>query len=188
MNFYAELALTFFRIGLFTIGGGYAMLPLIQQEIVGRGWLTNAEFIDIVAIAEMTPGAIGINAATFVGFRLTGVLGSLVATTFIALPSFLIIVGLSRFWAKHKDHAVTLAVFSGIRPAVAALIVGAALYIGRTALLGDPLSEPSQSLLPVDLRSVLLAAGTFVAVMRWKWDPIKLMLMAAAAGLLVFSY
>ncbi len=183
-----DLALVFFRIGLFTIGGGYAMLPLIQHEIVSHGWLSNAEFIDIVAIAEMTPGAIGINAATFVGFRVAGVLGSLVATGSVALPSLLIIVGLSQFWSKHKEHPITKSIFSGIRPAMVALIAGAAIYIGRTALLYDPLADADLTALPVDPRSAVIAVGAFLAVHRFKKDPIKTIIVSAVLGLLVFSY
>ena len=183
-----ELFMVFFRIGLFTIGGGYAMLPLIQHEIVSHGWLTNAEFIDIVAIAEMTPGAIGINAATFVGFRTAGVLGSLTATASVALPSFLIIVGLSHFWKKHKDHPIMKAVFGGIRPAMVGLIGAAAIYIGQTALLHDPLLDLEQSVLPVDLRSVFVAVGVFVAVQWYKADPIKMIIASAVFGLVAFSF
>ena len=93
---YLELLWRFFRIGFFTVGGGYAMLPLMQQEIELNQWITQQEFIDIIAIAEMTPGPISINAATFIGYRVAGVFGSIVTTTAIILPSLLIILALSQ--------------------------------------------------------------------------------------------
>ena len=102
---YLELLFKFFRIGLFTIGGGYAMLPLMQHEIEINNWITSQEFVDIIAIAEMTPGPIAINAATFIGYRVGGVLGSVVATTAVVLPSLLIILLLSRILARYQEHA-----------------------------------------------------------------------------------
>lgn len=184
---YLELLLSFFKIGFFTVGGGYAMLPLIQQEIERFGWITAEEFIDIIAIAEMTPGAIAVNTATFVGFRTGGLLGSVVATTAIALPSLMIIVALSKFWERHKDHPLLKAVFSGIKPAVAGLIGGAAVFIARTALLYDPLLAEQEGL-PVDPRSLLIALGVFIAVRKFKVDPIRAIVVSAVIGLVIFRF
>ncbi|HHT25615.1 MAG TPA: chromate transporter [Firmicutes bacterium] len=183
-----ELFGAFFKIGLFTIGGGYAMLPLIQQEMETYGWLTAQQFIDIIAIAEITPGAIAVNTATFVGFRTAGIIGALVATGAIALPSLITIVTLSHFWETHQDHPVVKAVFAGIRPAVGGLIVAAAVTIAKAALLDDPLIDETFALWGIDLRSLLLAVAVFVAVRRYKADPIKSIMMAGAVGLLLFSF
>ncbi len=183
---YWLLLIIFFRIGLFTVGGGYAMLPLIQQEIETYGWITAAEFIDIIAIAEMTPGAIAVNTATFVGFRTGGVLGSLVATTAIALPSLLIIVSLSYYWERHRNHPVVTSTFAGIRPAVAGLIGAAAVFIGRSALL-VPVS-PLQTEIALDFRSVLIAVLVFVAVRCYKVDPIYTIVASSLVGLAIFSF
>ena len=177
----------FFKIGMFTIGGGYAMLPLMQEEIARYGWMTAAEFIDIIAIAEMTPGAIAVNAATFAGFRTAGVIGALLATASLALPSLLILVPLSNFWEIHRDHPILTAVFRGIRPAVAGLIGAAAIYIGKTALLYDPLLSKGEGL-PIDLRSLLIAASVFFAVRRFKADPIKAIIVSGIVGLVVFGF
>ncbi len=177
----------FFKIGMFTVGGGYAMLPLMQQEIERHGWITAGEFIDIIAIAEMTPGAIAVNTATFAGFRIAGILGAIVATAALALPSLLIIVPLSNFWETHQNHPILKAIFRGIKPTVAGLIIAAALYIGETALLYDPLLKKTDGF-PIDLRSVIIAIGVFVAVRKRNVDPIKLIIGSAMVGLLVFAF
>ena len=177
----------FFKIGMFTVGGGYAMLPLMQQEIAKYGWITPAEFIDMIAIAEMTPGAIAVNTATFAGFRTAGVLGAILATASLALPSLLIIVPLSNFWEVHRDHPILKAIFSGVKPAVAGLIGAAAIYIAETAFLYDPLLAKKDGF-PVDLRSLLIAGAVFVAVRRLKFDPIKAIIISAVVGLVVFGF
>ena len=177
----------FFKIGLFTVGGGYAMLPLMQQEIARFGWVSPAEFIDIIAIAEMTPGAIAVNTATFAGFRTAGVLGALLATASLALPSLLILVPLSNFWDLHQDHPVLKAIFAGVKPAVAGLIGAAAIYIAKTAFLYDPLLGQKEGF-PVDLRSLVIAGAVFIAVRMRKLDPIMAIIISAVVGLIVFGF
>ena len=117
---YFQLFYTFFKIGLFGFGGGYAMLSMIQGEVVTRyGWLTPQEFTDIVAISQMTPGPIGINSATYVGFTATGsIWGSVIATFAVVLPSFILMLVISKFFLKYQKHPAVEAVFSGLRPAV----------------------------------------------------------------------
>lgn len=180
---YWELFISFFKVGLFTIGGGYAMLPLIQQEIEAYQWITTQEFIDILAIAEMTPGPVAVNTATFVGYKSAGVLGSLLATTAVALPSLIIILLLARFLEKYQEHPIMKAVFSGIRPAVAGLIGAAAIFIIRNTLFvvngGTSLGLP-------DLRAVLIAIAVFIAVHYYKVDPIKVIIASAVVGLIIF--
>ncbi len=182
---YLELLLTFFKIGLFTVGGGYAMLPIMQDEIVKRQWLRADEFIDIIAIAEMTPGAIAVNTATFVGFRMAGVLGSVTATAAIALPSLFIIIMLAAFWERHREHSWMKGLFSGIRPAVAGLIAAAAFFIGRTALLMPPPDAASSGL---DIRSAAIALAAFCAVRFFRVNPIRTIAVSAVVGLVVFSF
>ena len=133
--FYLRLMGVFFKIGLLTIGGGYAMLPLIQREIIDRGWLTAREFVHIITIAEMTPGPIAINAATFVGYRLAGVKGSVLTTTAISLPSLLIILAVSKFLTHFEDHPTVQKVFYGLR-----------LGSGRTGELRGDFHLPGGSL------------------------------------------
>lgn len=181
---YLHLLLRFFRIGLFTIGGGYAMLPLMQHEIEANNWITSQEFVDIIAIAEMTPGPIAINAATFIGYRVAGVLGSIVATTAVVLPSLLIILLLSRVLAKYQGHRIVKSLFAGIRPVVAGLILSAAWFIIAAVFL--PVQLENGAAAPVDYASIIIAAVAFFLVYKFKLDPIKVIIMAGIAGLVIF--
>mgnify|MGYP000052733620 FL=1 len=181
---YLQLLLRFFRVGLFTIGGGYAMLPLMQHEIEVNQWITNQEFIDIIAIAEMTPGPIAINAATFIGYRVGGVLGSVAATTGIVLPSLILIILLSRLLRRYQEHRLIKSVLSGIRPVVAGLILSAAWFI--VAALFFPSGLEAVTPATFDYVSVFLAFLAFVAVYKFKIDPIKVIIAAGVVGLVVF--
>lgn len=179
---YLQMAWIFFRLGLFTIGGGYAMLPLIQAEVSRYGWITAEEFVDMIAIAEMTPGAIGVNTATFVGFRQGGLLGSIVATIALTLPSLIIVVAVSKVLDKFQDHPTVEAILSGIRPVVAGLIASAALFIAKAALI---IVGPEGSMVfsPVAL---IIALASGVAVYKYKIHPITVMVGAGLLGLVVF--
>ena len=136
---YLQLFYTFFKIGLFGFGGGYAMLSMIQGEVVTRyGWVSSQEFTDIVAISQMTPGPIGINAATYVGFTSTGsVWGSIIATFAVVLPSFILMLTISKFFLKYQKHPVVESVFSGLRPAVVGLLASAALVLMNVENFGE---------------------------------------------------
>jgi len=169
-----NLYLSFAKVGLFTFGGGYAMLPLIESEIIhGRGWLTVREFTDIVAIAEVTPGPIAVNSATFVGYRLAGVLGGIVATLGVVTPSVVIVLALAML-AKRFENSTGLArVKSGMRPAVVGLIAAAALTVARVAL--------------VDLKSMMMAAVAALLVFGVKLDPIVVLAISGLLGIIIFS-
>ncbi|HBR25334.1 MAG TPA: chromate transporter, partial [Firmicutes bacterium] len=135
MTLLLRLFLSFMEIGMFTFGGGYAMLPLIQREIIDvNGWLTMEQFLDIVAVAEMTPGPIAINSATFVGYRVAGVLGSLVATFGVVLPSFVIVLIIAALFKRFKYLASVQAASKGIRSAVVALIALAVWSFGKEVI------------------------------------------------------
>ena len=131
MSIYLQLFLTFFKIGLFGFGGGYGMLSLIQNEVVERnGWISASEFTDIVAISQMTPGPIGINSATYIGYTATNsVLGSCIATFAVILPSFIIILTICHFFSKFKKNTDVQHIMQGLRPAVIGLIAAAALLL-----------------------------------------------------------
>ena len=130
-----ELFLAFFKIGLFSFGGGYAMLPFMQEQTIDvHGWLTTADFLDMLGIAQITPGPISINTATFVGHTLSGVLGAVVATFAVVLPSFLIVLTISFFFEKFKNSKVIENVFKGLRPIVLGLVASAAVDIGSEVL------------------------------------------------------
>ncbi|MCI6213321.1 chromate transporter [Bacteroides heparinolyticus] len=134
MNIYVEAFSIFFKIGAFTIGGGYAMVPLIENEIVNkRNWVAKEDFIDLLAIAQSAPGVLAVNISIFIGYRLRGVRGSLVTALGTILPSFLIILAIALFFHSFKENAVVERIFKGIRPAVVALIAAPAFSMGKSA-------------------------------------------------------
>lgn len=180
---YIELFYTFFKIGLFGFGGGYAMLSLIQGEVVTRhGWLTPQEFTDIVAISQMTPGPIGINSATYVGFSATGsIWGSVIATAAVILPSFILMLTISRFFIKFQKHPAVESVFSGIRPVVVGLLAAASLVLMNAENFSSPQTDGYSFTL-----SVILFLGVFVGSKIYKINPILLILLSGVAGLLLY--
>lgn len=175
-----QLISSFFKIGMFTLGGGYAMLAVIQQEIVRHGWMTPQEFVDVVGIAEITPGPLAINSATFVGFRLAGIPGALVSSLAVVVPSLISVTIVSRMWEKYKSSRVVRNMFAGIRPIVAGLVAAAGITLGL-ATVQHAGSLPSQ------LWSVAIAAVCFYGVAIKKWDPIKVLVAAALVGLVIFK-
>ncbi|MBR1940863.1 MAG: chromate transporter [Bacteroidaceae bacterium] len=180
---YLQLFYTFFKIGLFGFGGGYAMLSLIQGEVVTRyGWLTAQEFTDIVAISQMTPGPIGINSATYVGYQATGsVWGSIVATSAVVLPSFILMLTISKFLLKYQHHPVVASVFAGLRPAVVGLLAAAALVLMTVDNFGSPTENTYQFVI-----SCILFVVAFIATYRYKANPILLIIVCGLVGLAVY--
>jgi chromate transporter len=131
-----ELFTTFFRIGIFTIGGGYAMIPLIEEEVVNKKqWVSKDEMLDLIAIAQSCPGVFAINIATFIGYKLRKTKGAITTTLGTALPSFLIILAIAIFFKQFEDNKVVAAIFRGIRPAVVALIAVPTFRLGQRAKL-----------------------------------------------------
>lgn len=126
---YPELLLVFFKIGLFSFGGGYGMIPIIEREIVTRGWLTGQEFVNIISISEMTPGPIAINTATFIGYRIGGIPGAMLATLGVVLPSFILILSIYFFLSKYQHKQIIKDTIYGIRPVVLALIIQAVIFV-----------------------------------------------------------
>ena len=127
---------TFFKIGIFTLGGGYAMIPLIEEEVVNRKqWVSKDEMIDLIAIAQSCPGVFAINIATFIGYKLNKTRGAIATTIGTALPSFLIILAIAMFFSQFKDNPYVAAMFKGIRPAVVALIAVPTFNLGKRAQL-----------------------------------------------------
>lgn len=183
-----KLFTTFFKIGAFAFGGGYAMLSLIQSELQINGWLTAAEFADIIAIAEMTPGVIAINSATFVGNKVAGVAGGAIATMGVFMPSLILVLLVSHAFFKFKDHRLVKGAFYGIRPVVAALIMNAAVAIAKTSIMNteiiksvsDFLAEPLNF---VDIKAVVIFIASLITIIKFKLHPIVLVLSAAAVGL-----
>ena len=187
---FLSLFLTFLQIGLFGFGGGYGMLSLIQSETVVRhAWLTSAEFTNIVAISQMTPGPIGINSATYCGYtavrnagygELMGVLGSATATLALVLPSFIIMVLVCRMFLKYIHSQTVQSVLSGLRPAVVGLIGAAALLLMNAENFSSPLQNPWQFGV-----SIALFVATYVGTQTLKINPIRMIAWAAFAGLML---
>ncbi|MBP3470645.1 MAG: chromate transporter [Paraprevotella sp.] len=186
---FLQLFYTFAKIGLFGFGGGYAMLSLIQGEVVTRyDWLTPGQFTDIVALSQMTPGPIGINSATYVGYSSMvnagyghgwGVLGSLTATLAVVLPSFILMVIISKYFMKYKNHPVVECVFSGLRPAVVGLLAAAALLLLTEENFSTP-DNPWQFYI-----SCFLFLVTFIGSQTYRISPISLIAMSGVAGWLL---
>lgn len=183
---YLELLWSFFQIGLFSIGGGYAAMPLIQHQVVDvHPWLTMAQFADVMAIAEMTPGPIAINSATFVGIQVAGLPGAVVATVGCIMPSCAIVMALAYVYYKYRELSLVQGVLGGLRPAVVAMIASAGLSLIVLSFYG-------QRALPEDLGSfswisvVIFAAGLFV-LRKWKVNPVYVMAGAGALGVLLYS-
>lgn len=188
---YVYLFLTFFEIGLFGFGGGYGMLSLIQNETVEHWhWLTSSQFTDIVAISQMTPGPIGINSATYVGYtsivnaggtHWMGILGSATATFAVMLPSFILMLLISKFLMKYKDHPVVEHVFTGLRPAVVGLLAAAVLLL----LTPENFSTPRESAWQFWI-SVGIFICTLIACQVYKMNPIRVLIFCALVGILLF--
>ena len=137
VNIYWVLFRTFFKIGIFTLGGGYAMIPLIEEEVVNRHrWVSKEEMLDLIAIAQSCPGVFAINIAIFIGYKLHKTQGAIATAFGTALPSFLIILAIAIFFAAFKDNPVVAAIFRGIRPAVVALIAVPTFRMAQSAKIG----------------------------------------------------
>lgn len=191
MMIFWELIWVFSKIGIFNFGGGYAMISLIQNEVVVRHhWLTNAEFTDIVAVSQSTPGPIGINVATYVGYTSVlqagyapweAVLGAFLASLSIIWMPFILMIGISHYLMKHKDSAVVSSIFLGLRPAIVGLIAAAALLL----MTAENFGSPSDNIYLFTL-SVALFLGTFYFTGFKKVNPILAMLVCGLLGLLFF--
>ncbi|GCB37379.1 chromate transporter [Bacteroides faecalis] len=180
---YIQLFYTFFKIGLFGFGGGYAMLSMIQGEVVTRyEWLSSQEFTDIVAISQMTPGPIGINAATYVGFTATGsIWGSIIATFAVIFPSFILMLTISKFFLKYQKHPVVESIFNGLRPAVVGLLASAALVLMNTENFGSPTKDTYSFVI-----SIIIFLVTFIGTRKYKANPILMIIACGIAGLLLY--
>ena len=180
---YIERFTTFFLIGMFTIGGGYAMLSLIQNEVVTvHGWITDTTFTDIVASSQMTPGPIGINSATYIGYEVLkqsgasefmSVMGSFTATFAVVLPSFIIVLMLCKVYEKWKNHYMFQGIMSGLKPATLGLIGTAALS----------LATPENF---IDWKSFLICIVAFLALHYKKIGPLSIIGLSAIVGLLIY--
>jgi len=186
MTIYFRLAGIFFKIALLTFGGGYAMLPLIQAELISSGMTTEAKFADIVGVAEMTPGALAINSATYVGYEQAGIPGALIASIALALPSLTAIVLLAEFVRRVRGGSGGAAVFSLLRPVVAGMVVSAALGLLKIGIMRPGSDLAAGWLAAIEWPAVLMACLACWAAARTRLHPALLMLLCGAAGVLVF--
>jgi len=177
---YLQLFLSFLQIGALSFGGGYASMPLIEAQIVtSHGWLTMTEFSDLVTIAEMTPGPIAVNAATFVGTKVAGVLGALVATAGCILPACVLVTLIARLYLKYRNLTVLQSVLGSLRPAVVAMIASAGLTILMNAFWG------SRTVVLANTNYVMVAIFvlSFVLLRKTKLSPIAVMVLAGVLNL-----
>lgn len=180
---FIQLFLNFLKVGLFSIGGGYAAMPLIQSVVVDKyAWLSMSEFTDLVTIAEMTPGPIVVNGATFAGMRVAGVLGALAATAGSIFPSLVLVSALSFLYYKYKNLSFIQSVLKSLRPAVIALIASAGLTILLNVIFGSAkISFSSITAADINFIAAVLFVLTFVAIRKLKLSPIFAMLICGAA-------
>ena len=184
MNILLDLLLTFMKIGFFTFGGGYAMIAMMEGICVERKkWITHDEMMNVTVIAESTPGPIAINSATFVGTRVAGLPGAIVATVGCVLPSCIIVLFLAFLYERYRGLGVVQGILAGLRPAVVALIASAGLSLLALALCG----EGSVSVENIQWLSVAIFAVGFVILRKWKLDPILVMVASGVAGLVLYS-
>ncbi len=174
MNMYWQLFSIFFKIGLFSFGGGYAMLPLIRQEVViNNHWLGAKEFTDLIAISQATPGPIAINGATYVGYKVSGFFGSISATLGVILPSFIIMLIITKFFLSFKNNEYVANAFLGLRPATIGLIAAAAILVSADSF--------------IDYKSFIIFAVVFIASYKYEADPILLTIISGIVGFLIYK-
>ncbi len=177
---YWQLFLAFLQIGMFSFGGGYAALPLIQEQVMKNGWLSATEFTDLITISQMTPGPIAVNSATFVGIRIGGVAGALAATLGCILPSCILVMGLAWLYLRYRKLSMLQSVLETLRPAVVAMIAAAGVSIMITAFWNGPVGMDT-----VKMDSILIFIAALYLLKKKDMNPILVMVLSGAAKLAV---
>ena len=175
MNPHLLLFWTFFKISLFSIGGGYNMIPLMQHEVAAYGWLTSARFLDVLAVSEITPGPIAVNLATFAGYQVAGVTGSIAATVGVCLPGAILLLALGAIAIRLRDRPTFAAAMRGLMPALVGLLAATAVRLGLALV-------PAGAALP-SVQAIAIFVAVFGLVLWKNPHPALLMLGAAAAGM-----
>lgn len=183
---YWQLLWSFLQVGLFSFGGGYGILPVIRQQVVTQNhWLTLKEFTDVVTISQMTPGPIALNASTFVGMKMAGIFGAVVATFGCAFPTAVLALIVGHYYYKYRDMTLVKGVFDGLRPAIVSLIASAGLSILFLSLFNvDTFTASVFSHL--DWKAVAMFVICLFILRKWKANPIYIMLGSGAAGAVVY--
>ncbi|MDE6740302.1 MAG: chromate transporter [Lachnospiraceae bacterium] len=177
---YLELFITFLKIGAFTFGGGYAMLPLIQEQVAAHGWLTDEELINFIAVSESTPGPFAINISTYVGMETGGLPGAFCATLGVVMPSFIIILIVAKCFGRFQESRVMKGAMSGLKPAVVGLIAAAVVSTGKTVLFPNGLSLFSLSASSFII-SILIFVLMFILILQ-KIHPIFIIILSGIIG------
>lgn len=174
-----ELFFTFLKIGFVSFGGGYAVIPMIQYEVSGNGWLTTSEFQEAVSLAGMAPGPIATNSATLIGYKTAGPLGAVLSTIGMVLPSLIIIIGLAALFFRVQNNKWVKSSFYGLRPIVTGLIVYAAIHFGFRG-------SDESGITWLTIGTLLICAASIFLLLKYKCHPLMLILAAGAAGIVLF--
>ena len=179
MNLYLDMLITFFKLGLVSFGGGYAMIPLIQTEMANHHWLNISEFTDMIAVSAMAPGPIASNTATIVGYKLAGFLGAVVACIGVTLPSLLLILIVGKLFFKFQEHPTVKAAFYGLRPTIIGVIAFAAIKFAiSNGIIGGSNF--------IDIKSSILMVVAFIMLVKTKFHPAYLILASGLIGIVIF--
>ncbi len=179
-----ELFLTFFRIGLFTFGGGYAMLPLVQEAVVNKGWMSNEQIVDFIAVSESTPGPFAINIATYVGNETGGIIGAVCSTLGVVLPSFIVILIVAKCFDKFRKSKVVEGCMTGLKPAVIGMIGSAVVSIGMTVFFPDDKVTASVFTdIPFYISLAIFGTALFFTLKK-KINPIIIIASSAVVGII----
>ncbi|MBQ8788973.1 MAG: chromate transporter [Oscillospiraceae bacterium] len=183
---YLQLFWEFFKVGLFTVGGGLASLPFLYDISDRTGWYTHAQLADMIAISESTPGPIGINMATYVGFTSAGVVGSVLATLGFIIPSIIIVSIVSRFLKKFSENKLVKGAFYGLRAVSVALICAALVSVVKISLINIPLFQETGAILDlINIPGILLAAACYFVLKKWNPHPVFVLGGSAVVGILL---
>lgn len=194
-----KLAYVFMKIGLLTVGGGLAMIPIVQHEMISRGWLTHQQFLDILGVSQMTPGPLAVNTATFVGYRVTSMtnpeggfllamIGALCCTIAVCLPSLLCVNLFGRFWTTHRSHPCLQRIFELLRPTVTGLVCVAAILLIASSLWDVDTLKLSLLETRPDSASLLIAAVAFALTAFTRVSPVRIVFAGLFAGLLLAPF
>ncbi len=189
MSLLIKLFFIFFKIGMFSFGGGYAMLSIIFEDIETLNIISKEEFSDLVALSNITPGPIAVNAATYVGYKCSGIWGSIFATIGVSLPSFILVIIISAFFNKFKTNRDVQAVLSGIKPATIGMIASAAVTLSQTSVFNFALLSFKTLLQPlkiVHIPSLIIFILTIIGAKKFKLGPILLTLLSAILGVVFY--
>lgn len=176
-----ELLFIFIKIGSISFGGGYAMIPFLQYEVVSRGWLTDQEIMDMVGMSQITPGPIATNMATFVGYNEAGIVGAIIATIGVTIPPMIMVILVTKYIIKKLPDDIRVTVFMGLQPIVIGLIFYSTLSLASATMLITDIDNN----IKIDIVSLLITIMSFILLIKYKVSPIKLIISSAIIGALI---